>query len=117
MLIIEKYIQALPEEIIVEGGRDDDGEVVVLVNGELLSPELSLKIRNHSPAGFNAGYGGSGPAQLSLAILLLFLPVPLALRYYQSFKFEVVAKWTPRKFRETVNLFAIITKIEKSKTP
>ena len=30
---------------------------------------LYLEIRNHSPTGFEWGYGGSGPAQLALAIL------------------------------------------------
>lgn len=30
---------------------------------------LRLDLWNHSPTGFNWGYGGSGPAQLALAIL------------------------------------------------
>lgn len=30
---------------------------------------LFTEIRNHSPTGFEWGYGGSGPAQLALAIL------------------------------------------------
>jgi Family of unknown function (DUF6166) len=30
----------------------------------------SLKLWNHSPSGFNWGYGGSGPAQTALALLL-----------------------------------------------
>ena len=30
---------------------------------------LRLDIRNHSPSGFEWGYGGSGPAQLALALV------------------------------------------------
>jgi hypothetical protein len=37
------------------------------VNGDPLPPRLDLF--NHSPAGFDWGYGGSGPAQLALAML------------------------------------------------
>lgn len=35
-----------------------------------ISPDQSLRFRNHSPDGFEWSYGGSGPAQLALAILL-----------------------------------------------
>src|SRR5947209_15039234 len=35
-----------------------------------LSPLKSLRLRNHSPDGFEWGYGGSGPAQSALALLL-----------------------------------------------
>lgn len=45
----------------------------VWVDDEPLSPKRSQKVWNHSPDGFNWGYGGSGPAQLALAILLLTL--------------------------------------------
>ena len=37
---------------------------------ERLIPERSLELVNHSPSGFEWGYGGSGPAQLALAFLL-----------------------------------------------
>jgi hypothetical protein len=50
--------------------------------------------RNHSPDGFNWGYGGSGPAQAALAILLQVTGDPeLAQKFYQSFKFAHVASW------------------------
>jgi len=35
-----------------------------------LDPRPSLQLRKHSPDGFEWSYGGSGPAQLALAILL-----------------------------------------------
>lgn len=59
-----------------------------------LSPKPSQKLRNHSPDGFQWGYGGSGPAQLALAILLDVTSSPaMAQTYYQDFKFHIVASW------------------------
>lgn len=50
-------------------------------------------IRNHSPDGFAWGYSGSGPAQLALALLVSALnDKERALRLYQMFKSEFVAK-------------------------
>lgn len=63
----------------------------VWVEGKLLDPTHSQKVRNHSPDGFNWGYGGSGPAQLALALLLLVLDDKTALCYYQDFKMNVIA--------------------------
>ena len=60
---------------------------------------LCLNIRNHSPTGFAWGYGGSGPAQLSLAILVGHFRGRvsnagtakwLAEQLYQTFKFSVI---------------------------
>lgn len=54
----------------------------------------SLKVRNHSPTGFNFGYGGSGPAQLALAILWDFFDGDeYPERLYQEFKWAFVANW------------------------
>lgn len=59
-----------------------------------LDPLPSQKIRNHSPDGFQWGYGGSGPAQLALAILLdHFGDEARAQKYYQRFKFRAVANF------------------------
>ena len=67
--------------------------VVVTVDGRPLYPQRSQKLHNHSPDGFNWGYGGSGPAQLALAILLDFTDDPeLSLRHYQVFKSLFVEK-------------------------
>lgn len=62
----------------------------VYKNGEVFDPAPSLKIRNHSPTGFAWGYWGSGPAQLSLAILLEEFNAEVAQRHYQTFKEKVV---------------------------
>ena len=48
-------------------GRREGYAVIVTVDGRRLNPRLDLW--NHSPTGFEWGYGGSGPAQLALAIL------------------------------------------------
>lgn len=66
----------------------------VWIDGEELFPEPSLKVANHSPDGFNWGYGGSGPAQLALAILLKFTDEHTAVRLYQRFKFDIISGLT-----------------------
>lgn len=63
----------------------------IWIDGELLDPTSSQKVRNHSPDGFNWSYGGSGPAQLALAIMLKFTNKETAQRLYQDFKWEVIA--------------------------
>lgn len=51
------------------------------------------------PAGFEFGYGGSGPAQLSLAILADALGPERAIDLYQRFKRDFVAKADGDEFR------------------
>jgi Family of unknown function (DUF6166) len=71
-------------------GSRCDGDVVVTVDGHPLNPRHDLY--NHSPNGFEWGYGGSGPAQLALAILANHLGNDeMALAIYQLFKFSVIA--------------------------
>ena len=56
-----------------------------------LRPRLDLF--NHSPTGFAWGHGGSGPAQLALAILAdVFGDDELAIAYHQDFKFRVIGR-------------------------
>jgi len=76
----------------------------LLLNGEELSPDLSLQLRNHSPDGFNWGYGGSGPAQSALAICLALFPPLNAIGWYQPFKFSIVAGLPQADFVGTVEL-------------
>jgi hypothetical protein len=71
-------------------GRREGHAVRVTVNDLPLDPRLDL--RNHSPNGFEWGYGGSGPSQLALALLADHLrDDALALQRYQRFKWIVVA--------------------------
>jgi len=76
-------------------GRREGHAVLVTVSAHPLNPRLDLW--NHSPTGFEWGYGGSGPAQLALAILADHLADDRqALDIYQRFKWAVVAE-LPRK--------------------
>ena len=77
------------------GRRGPQGCVVCVIagNGERkpLNPRQAL--RNHSPTGFEWGYGGSGPAQLALAILAEHLADEhAALRLYQDFKWACISQ-------------------------
>ena len=63
----------------------------VFIDGKELSPAPSQKLKNHSPDGFAWGYGGSGPAQLALAILLeITKDKQFTLKNYQDFKWDIV---------------------------
>lgn len=76
-----------------------DGSPEVYVNNTdthevlVLNPQRSQKLYNHSPDGFEWGYGGSGPAQLALALLLdAGVDEADALEQHQAYKFAVVAR-------------------------
>lgn len=71
----------------------------VRIRGRILSPKRSQKLVNSSPCGFNWGYGGSGPAQLAMALLLRFTDKKTALRYYQKFKWAVIARLPQADFQ------------------
>jgi hypothetical protein len=71
-------------------GRRQGFAVIVTVDGRRLNPRFDLW--NHSPTGFEWGYGGSGPAQLALAILADHCQDnERALNFYHRFKWAVVA--------------------------
>lgn len=79
-------------ECIQEHVHGDYDKAIILVNGDRLTPEASLAVRNHSPGGFAWGYEGSGPAQLALAILLeAGIDPEEAQRCHQDFKREFIA--------------------------
>ena len=66
------------------------GKVSVTVDGRHLDPRLELK--SLCSDGFEWGYGGSGPAQLALALLVDHLKDSRkALALYQPFKWRVIA--------------------------
>ena len=76
-------------------GFDDGkwGAVFVSNAGQRMSPlPLRLDIVNHSPTGFAWGYSGSGPAQLSVAILADWMGCDHAARaLHQRFKAAAIA--------------------------
>jgi hypothetical protein len=76
----------------------------VWVNGRELSPDKSQQVINHSPDGFNWGYGGSGPAQLALALLLLKFPKQEAMNLHQEFKYEVIAGLPQADFETEIGM-------------
>lgn len=71
----------------------EDGSVTV-DDGTTISPlPARLDLAYHSPDGFSWGYGGSGPAQLSLALLADAAGSDEeAVRHYQEFKERVVSR-------------------------
>ena len=67
-------------------------QATVSIDGAVLSPNRSLNLRNHSPTGFEWGYGGSGPSQLALALLLeAGLSGDEAQALYMRYKFDVIS--------------------------
>ena len=60
--------------------------------GGRLSPSESLAVARHSAHGFGWGDGGSGAAQLALALLLRATDRASAVAHYQTFKWEVIAR-------------------------
>lgn len=64
----------------------------VWLMGKPLSPEKSQQYRNHSPDGFNWGYGGSGASQLALGVFFGLRVPSSCIQLYQDFKWAVIAK-------------------------
>ena len=74
--------------------------VDVMISNDSVCKDLAprLDLANHSPTGLTWGYEGSGPAQLSLALLADALDDDeRALRIYQPFKRAYVAGLPPEK--------------------
>lgn len=109
----KEQIQALPNDLIITGdyenkliGLKHEGEF----SGRILLPERSQKIRLHSPDGFSWGFGGSGPGQLALAILLEYFPHEIACANYMQFKWDHVSQWPQSDFEIKVDLRAFAVK-------
>jgi hypothetical protein len=85
-----------PEQVRYEGHYDRARDVCYV---EVFKPGKSpyplqerQDIVNHSPTGIAWGYGGSGPAQCALAILVDYLvDQERARSLYQEFKFRTIA--------------------------
>jgi hypothetical protein len=81
-------------------------------NAVNLEPRFDL--RNHSPSGFNWGFGGSGPAQAALAIVAHCTgDDELALRVYQRFKEAVIAKLGERWDITSRQVLMVVAAIER----
>ena len=64
--------------------------VTCKIGGRPVLPRNDLY--NHSPDGFEFGFGGSGPAQLALGILADAVGDEMALKKYQQFKWDIVSR-------------------------
>ena len=95
-------------------GRREGYAVTVTVDGRRLNPRRDLW--NHSPSGFEWGYGGSGPAQLALAILADHLGDDQeALNLYQRFKWAVIAELPGRGWTLTSqNIDQLLNNVQKA---
>jgi len=90
---VQSRSSADPDVIYVGYRRRGSAIVEKQSDEEQLTPERSLELANHSPSGFEWGYGGSGPAQLALALLLDYTDdEEVALAEYKTFKTEVVSQ-------------------------
>jgi hypothetical protein len=93
------------EHRIYAGVRTALGCTVTRTKGPATEPlSLRLDIWNHSPTGFEWGYGGSGPAQLALAILCDALgDDEQAVDLHQSFKWAIIARLPHYEWRMTTD--------------
>jgi len=96
----EASVRREPDKVRYEGHYDEARDVCyveVFKPGKAPYPlQERQDVINHSPTGISWGYGGSGPAQCALAILLDYLgDEQLARSQYQHFKFRVVAALPP----------------------
>lgn len=100
--LVEPFLEYEPTPRF-HGWRGGDGTAFVRVEfhdaegamgTRALPPRRDL--RDHSPTGFEWGYGGSGPAQLALAIAAFVLEDDAAaLACYQWLKAELIAPLDP----------------------
>ena len=86
--------QASADCVEYVGMRVDGTPVVLnLTAHERLSPNRSLGLVRHSPAGFDWGYVGSGPAQLACALLLDYTDnETVAQQHHIQFRDDVVSQ-------------------------
>ena len=88
-------------------GRREGYAVIVTVDGRRLNPRHDLW--NHSPTGFEWGYGGSGPAQLALAILADHCGNDeQAFNFHHRFKWAVIAELPSRRWTLTSDGIAAV---------
>ena len=86
--------QLIPTDRVYVIQRRAQGVVCTVSEGAAFSKPLPLRLDlwNHAPTGFEFGYGGSGPAQLALAMLADCSGDGPALAYHQAFKWAVIAR-------------------------
>lgn len=105
--------------IVYHGHREHSGGPNTVIRIDPATGPVALDprldIRNHSPTGFEWGYGGSGPAQLALALCVDALDgeEPRARRIYQHVKWTLVAHFDREDWTVTRDeIRALIERIE-----
>lgn len=98
----ERYDDGVCHAFVIHETHDHAGNQVKITR----HLPLRVDLRNHSPAGFEWGYAGSGPAQLALAILAEHLRDQPegdqhAVELHQDFKFAFVAAFPSAGWRIT----------------
>lgn len=102
-----EFLQALPTKVSISG---DWQKYEVLVDGKILDILKSQKVHNHSVE-FSWGYGGSGPAQFALALLLLYVDEETAHRHHHNLKFGWIGGLPQANFAGVYNLREIMLSI------
>ena len=76
---------------IFHGKRTEAGAAVTVESkSSTRALDARFDLRNHSPSGFEWGYGGSGPAQLALAICCAVVGDKRGQAVYQQFKDHII---------------------------
>ena len=80
---------------------------------------VHLEVRAHSAPGFAWGYGGSGPAQLALALLVDALgDREMAERHHQGFKRAHVARWGDQWSMTAEEIqFFVLSQVTRAEAP
>jgi len=82
-----------PTNTVYVGVRYSDGELRITADAKALDPADSQSVWNHSPDGFNWGYGGAGPRLLARGILYeVCEDAEVAIQLEQRYKWDVVAR-------------------------
>lgn len=69
------------------------GDIILSRENGYVKTNVPHAIVRHSPAGFDWGYGGSGPSDLALNVLFAVTnDREIADRYYMQFKWDFIAK-------------------------
>ncbi len=102
------------------GKLSEDGAYRVVIEDERggVSPlPLRLDLANKSPTGFSWGYGGSGPAQLALALLADAIGEKEALELYQDFKRDFVAVLPAEWYASDEEIRDVTNRLKSSQAP
>lgn len=106
-----QFLAYLPTEILIEGDMDKRS---ASIDGIRINPAMSMKVHCHA-SDFCWGYGGSGPAQFALALLMEYVDGQTAHKYHQQLKWGWIAGLPQTDFIKTINLRQIMTEILEKK--